>query len=274
MDFFEKLFPYKSIIHIDGNTLTVYWVIATIIICVVGLYPILKTIRLIRKDLKDSINNLPDNTIDKSPMLNKIWMDYKDTFIKLSENQKTDEYAYDYFNEKNLLESQTNLKLISSIPSLLVGFGVLGTFVGLTYGISNFSTTSTEQIKNSIELLLSGMGTAFVSSIWGMGLSLLFTYVEKYQIGLLHNLLYEFCYKLDKQYKISKEDERIIELGKQEKLLSDYFVFTDENNNKVIPANFFRDIYDESIKQSKAMQSFSTDLAIKIESGFEAIVIS
>lgn len=46
----------------------------------------------------------------------------------------------------------------------------------------------------------------------------------------------------------------------------------DEANRQVKVGNVLRDIYEESRKQSQALQSFSTDLAITISAGFEQIL--
>ena len=273
MNFFYKLFPYKSIVNIDNNTLTIWWVIITIIIFLVGVVFLIRVVNKIRKGILDSLKNFPENTNQiNDNVLKAVWEDYQDTFINYNGSRKTDEFSNDYFNEKNLISKKTNLKLLSSLPSILVGIGILGTFVGLTFGISNFKTTSTDLIKESIEVLLSGMGTAFISSIYGMLLSLVFTIIEKVQSNRLQSIIHEYCYKLDKQYKISKEDERKIQLLQQINTISDFFVHTDENNNQVKPANIFRDIYEESRKQSQALQSFSTDLSTKIEAGFDTIM--
>ena len=273
MNFFYKLFPYKSIVNIDNNTLTIWWVIITIIIFLVGVVFLIRVVNKIRKGIFNSLKNFPENTNQiNDKVLAAVWEDYQDTFINYNGGRKTDEFSNDYFNEKNLISKKTNLKLLSSLPSILVGIGILGTFVGLTFGISNFKTTSTDLIKESIEVLLSGMGTAFISSIYGMLLSLVFTIIEKVQSSRLQSIIHEYCYKLDKQFKISKEDERKIQLIQQINTISDFFVHTDENNNQVKPANIFRDIYEESRKQSQALQSFSTDLSTKIEAGFETIM--
>ncbi len=49
--------------------------------------------------------------------------------------------------------------------------GVLGTFVGITWGLLNFDS-SPEAMQNSVTNLLGGMTTAFFTSIIGMGMSL------------------------------------------------------------------------------------------------------
>ena len=244
------------------------------IVCIFLFYifRLLNVTRRLRKKLELMSKNFSEDLIKKDKLFIQVWKDYQESFIEFNGGKKTDEFSYDYFNEKHLLSANTNLKLLNSIPATLVGFGILGTFIGLTYGISNFQTSSTEQIKGSIETLLSGMGTAFVSSIYGMLLSLIFTFFEKVQVNSLQNAIHELCYYLDRKFKISKEDERDIQLIRQEKLLNEYFVFKDESGHNIKPGNVFRDVFNETKKQSVALQSFSTDLANLIEAGFEKIL--
>jgi methyl-accepting chemotaxis protein len=272
MEFLYKLFPYKSILHFDGNTMTAWWVIVIVAIFLYYVFMLLNITRRLRGKLESLSKNFAEDLIKNDELFTQVWKDYQESFIEFNGGKKTDELSYDYFNEKNLLSSNTNLRLINSIPATLVGIGILGTFVGLTYGISNFQTGSTEEIKSSIQDLLSGMGTAFVSSIYGMLLSLVFTFFEKVQLNSLHNSIHSLCYNLDKKFKISKEDELTIELNRQERLLNEYFIFQDESGNDIKPGNVFRDIFNENRKQSVALQSFSTDLANLIEAGFEKIL--
>ncbi len=252
--------------------MTAWWVLLIISIFLGFVIYLIYITKHLSNNLKKITESFSEESILSNKLFASVWNDYSHSFIEIEEGKRTDEYSYEYFNESNILSKSTNLKLINSIPNILVGLGILGTFIGLTYGISNFQTESTEQIKESIETLLAGMGTAFITSLYGMLLSLIFTVVEKIQVNSLHNSLHRFCYRLDRSYRITKEEERILELRRQETVLSDYFIFTDEHNNKVKPANLFRDLYEESRKQSEALQSFSTDLANLIEAGFEKIL--
>ena len=136
MDFLYKLFPYNSILNSDNNTLTVWWVICTIIVFIFGSFHLIWMIRKIKKRVFSSLKNFPDIGNISDIALKSIWDEYTSTFIQYNGSSKTDEYASDYFNERNLISKKTNLKLLNSIPSILVGLGILGTFVGLTYGIS------------------------------------------------------------------------------------------------------------------------------------------
>ena len=58
-------------------------------------------------------------------------------------------------------------------PTLLTSLGILGTFVGIVIGLLNFDPAPT-QLDASIEKLLNGLKTAFITSITGMGLGILF----------------------------------------------------------------------------------------------------
>jgi biopolymer transport protein ExbB/TolQ len=272
MDFLYKLFPFRSLFNIDGETLTAWWVLLIIAVFLIYFIRVLLLTSKLKKRIKIFTKDFSKHKILKDAYLSSAWKDYNESFIDFNDEEKTDDYSYEYFNEKNLMASNSNFKLINSIPNILVGLGILGTFVGLTYGISNFNTGSTEQIKSSIQILLSGMGTAFISSIYGMFFSLLFTFFEKVQINSLYQAIHKLCYNLDRKFKVSKNDERLIQVQNQKTLLDEYFIFTDEQNNKVKPGNILRDIFGESKKQSFALQSFSTDLAEVIEAGFEKIL--
>ena len=58
-----------------------------------------------------------------------------------------------------------------SIPTVFTTLGVLGTFVGIYFGLRNFDVNN---VTGSIPSLLDGLKTAFTTSIWGISLSLIF----------------------------------------------------------------------------------------------------
>ena len=57
--------------------------------------------------------------------------------------------------------------------------GILGTFIAIAISMPNFSVQSTEALDKEISLLLSGVGTAFYASIYGIFLSLWWIFFEK-----------------------------------------------------------------------------------------------
>lgn len=70
-----------------------------------------------------------------------------------------------------------NPYLYNSIPSVFTTLGVLGTFSGIFFGLQKFDVSNIDQ---SIPLLLEGMKTAFLTSIIGILLSLIFKPIGQY----------------------------------------------------------------------------------------------
>jgi methyl-accepting chemotaxis protein len=153
--------------------------------------------------------------------------------------------------------SKVNLNDLDLMPSMFTTIGILGTFGGIAYGLWFFNP---EDIEKSIPTLLKGLKTAFFASIAGIALSIIFSkrisfIKNKNEKGVLS----------DETIAINKLIEAIEELRND-------FSTTDDNGNKVKAGNVFRDIYKESSKQSNALQSFSSDLALTISAGFEEIL--
>ena len=104
MDFLYKLFPYKSIVNFDNNTLTIWWVILTIFVFVVGVIHLWRMIRKIRNGVLASLQNFPKTDGINDSTLKSVWKDYELSFIQYNDKNKTDDSAIDYFNEKNLIK--------------------------------------------------------------------------------------------------------------------------------------------------------------------------
>ena len=71
-----------------------------------------------------------------------------------------------WFNQKNKFSDY-----ITYIPTALTSLGILGTFTGIVIGLWTFDLN---QIDISIAALLDGLKTAFVTSIFGIFLSIFF----------------------------------------------------------------------------------------------------
>lgn len=65
-------------------------------------------------------------------------------------------------------------RVVDYFPSSLSTLGVLGTFIGIYLGLREFDPRN---IQASIPVLLDGLKTAFSTSLWGMGLSLGFSFL-------------------------------------------------------------------------------------------------
>lgn len=174
--------------------------------------------------------------------------------------------------------------MLDTAAGTLVGLGLLGTFLGLTLGIKGFDSSNTERINESIQGLLAGMGTAFLTSLLGMTFSILFTVADKALRHRLYKDVKELTDKLDSEYYIDDlvlaniNQQNIVnqlykalknDLQQQTLEIANKLTYTNTEGQNVTIGNAIREILTENTKQSKALMSFSTDLAMELNQGFD-----
>lgn len=222
-----------------------------------------------------------------SSRLSQLKETYEQTItIKTDLGIKTNVPASEFFNEINVCKEQKlNLRLLDTASGTLVGLGLLGTFLGLTVGIWNFDSSNTENIQNSIQMLLGGMATAFLTSLLGMSCSLIYTtFIDKPRKHRLSKQLYHLNELLDNKYYI---DDIALSTINQQKMVNELYsniksivkeqssqlmgklLYTNDEGQNISIANAIREILTENTEQTKALKSFSTDLAIELNNGFD-----
>lgn len=246
----------------------------------------------------------PEDIADTYIGFKEIVDDYKNTMFDLDDKgSKTTSHAEDLYYRRNIARViGVNLKAISSAPGLISGLGVLGTFIGLTISVKFFDSETSEAIMKSIQTLLGGMGTAFLTSVFGMSLSSLYIWQQKKIYNYLDIVSSKWCKILDDKNYISeiellrKENERqqnammvklmaihesnikqqetyteSLEIFRQQEeahqsVLLDALVGYDEDGNKVKPGDMLLSLHEELEKQSQALESFTTDLSNELNS--------
>jgi hypothetical protein len=88
-------------------------------------------------------------------------------------NGSVDDFLKDYTSNLR----NTNFSSIASgiFPTL----GILGTFISIALSMPDFSSANTTALEQEISVLLGGVGTAFYVSIYGIFLSIWWTFFEK-----------------------------------------------------------------------------------------------
>ena len=93
-------------------------------------------------------------------------------------NRNTMPAEYYQSAEAYLLHSAPNFPLsalIKILPGTFIGFGILGTFLGFSDGISGMSLSgSVDELFGMLDVFFHGLHTAFITSIIGVVLSVLF----------------------------------------------------------------------------------------------------
>lgn len=249
-EFFKLLLPWQETPNDQISDIFVYIIGASFLILLiyfcVRIYlryrlirSITRTIRQFQRPAQPSILQELKEEFDRDPKFAEAWQEFEDSLItrQHDENQeivyKTDEASF-FFSEDRLLWQYMNLRFWNSIPAILVGFGILGTFVGLVWGLIPFSGINFDDaklIQDAIKELLSGVSTAFVTSVWGMIASLLFNGIEKLAIGGVNSEIANLQRSLDRIFTLTVAEEIA-----------------------------FRQA-DELEQQAAALKSFSTDLS-------------
>ena len=217
--------------------------------------------------------------------LQPIVREYSKTIdIEIGGKTKSNMPASEYFSEFTICKSYAiNPRIIDAGAGTLVGLGLLGTFLGLTLGIQGFDSSNSDNIQSSIQSLLDGMGTAFLTSLLGMFLSLVYTICEKVWRNGLAKRLHDLNQKLDDAYyiddiELSSFNQKLISSDVIKKISEELNAVSDALYNRIKPlmqyqnveghnvpvANAIREILSNNEEQTRALKSFSSDLALEL----------
>lgn len=159
------------------------------IVTLIGLWkcilPVLRTTRGLNKAIK----KLEESTGEKTRAL---WHD--ETFLGKSLQSTWQKFLLtedemekrglacpveDYINTRTVTKIPGNASLSELIPTLLTSLGILGTFIGLTRGLTGLDMTDANTLMNGIPILLDGMKAAFGTSVTGISCSLIFSMLNR-----------------------------------------------------------------------------------------------
>ena len=122
------------------------------------------------------------------PQLDHRYQEFR-TFVKKSQSGLAD--IEDYINEE-IVDSLISKKILDIIPDILTSLGILGTFIGLVVGLKDFEPSNYEAMTSSVSSLVDGIKVAFLTSIYGLSLSLVFSYALKSAYASLTDSMSEF----------------------------------------------------------------------------------
>jgi len=179
-----------------------------------------------------------DEEIKKVEILRHPWSEFTETLI-IDENVVRNTHSVkSYFARDDLLGNRVDLRYYSSFPNILTGTGILGTFMGLVSGIylasDSLLSNDPTLTRAALSTLLSGASLAFLTSIAGLLLSIIFSMLEKKEIHQFEKLRRKWVVDIDKRL------QRV----------------TIESINKLV--------HDEAIKQTRVLQDFGEPLAFQL----------
>jgi DNA-binding ferritin-like protein len=184
--------------------------------------------------------------MSKNLVLGEAWREFTECLIFPLEPGKAIQNSRDpadYFNMNAVIERYFSVRYYNSVPNILTGLGILGTFIGLAAGIgvaqSGLRQDDIELMQGALGNLLGGASLAFITSIAGLFLSLLFLGIERWSLGFLYRDLQGFVRKIDGLV------------------------------NRITPERILTDQLVELQGQSLQLKRFNTELAFQIASALD-----
>lgn len=217
-------------------------------------------------------NNILEN-LKKLHSIKLIAKNYERSICFEDENGKkrTSGFASDYFNLLDVLSvKRINRQAMGAAAGILVGIGVLGTFVGLSLAVAEIKMGANVDIQamwSSINTLLGGMKIAFVTSVAGMFLSSIYTFFEKIALNNLTKTCALVSDKLDDQYYISELEKQNIEINRRNELFLKQIgtivhdiKSIDDDANELTIGNMLRDIKQCNENQVNAINCVAEEV--------------
>lgn len=122
----------------------------------------------------------------KQPTFANAWGEFAKTVIIDGTRQivRITRRPQEFFNERSLVAPRINLRLYNAMPGYLISLGLFFTFIGLVAAIAVAAqglgtSTNVEQTQAALVNLLDIASLKFISSVAGISLSIILSFVQK-----------------------------------------------------------------------------------------------
>ncbi len=112
----------------------------------------------------------------------------------------------EYINDDEL-DIHIHKRLLEMVPDIFTSLGILGTFIGLVWGLKNFEPTNYEAMTTSVSSLVDGIKVAFLTSIYGIAFSIIYSWGMKREYSFMSQNLQNFLEKFHAYVMPTAENE-------------------------------------------------------------------
>jgi len=154
-------------------------------------------------------------------------------------------------------------RVASSVFPML---GILGTFIAIALSMPDFTVSDSEQLDREISLLLSGIGTAFYASIYGIFLSLWWIFFERRGLANIE------------KSSLSLEEIYDSRIWKKSELIKHEHMQTELKDQKIIQTlqetfslDFIKDLNNQYIRNFKTIIDDTTNSFERITTHMEGV---
>ena len=154
--------------------------------CLFPLWNIRRTLRRAIRLLQEDAGNTGKPVWQESRFMGRRLKGFWQRFLQNAEQldrRGLPTNVEDYINDDTAIHGPGNAGLAELIPALLTSLGILGTFLGLSRGLSSLNFSDAARLIEGIPDLLSGMKFAFGTSVAGVSCSLCFNMIYRISQG-------------------------------------------------------------------------------------------
>ena len=165
-----------------------------------------------------------DEALKESEVLKPAWNAFEKTLTRTDAAVYSTTDAAEFFSVQSLTQG-LNMTFWQNYGGIFTGLGILGTFFGLTVGLYGVDVTSgdIDTLKGSIANLLSGVETAFVTSLFGILFAIIYSIAHHGLMATLGENIRSLTDRLDETFpRRSVEDwlaEKFSEARRQTRAL-------------------------------------------------------
>jgi predicted outer membrane protein len=143
-----------------------------------------------------------------------IWREFEESLVIKDDHIENTLDADHFFNENSLCPSIFSRDSFKGIPNILVGIGVLFTFIGLVVGLGGLDIASDniESLKKGIASVVNGAKVSFISSIVGIFFSVTFSSIYLNYKTKLRDKIRELQNDIDFRYPRTNPEKSLAEM--------------------------------------------------------------
>lgn len=155
-----------------------------------------------------------DEEMSKEPLFRGAWIHYRRTLVVehvpwfMEPRLFSTRRAEDVLTQDALMANQINLPFYQQFPSLITGIGLLLTFLALFVGLGKLHAEGSEIV--GIQGLINGLAGKFLTSIVGLLVANVFTFLEKPMVARLMQTHHTFLALIDQLFP-RKSMEQMLE---------------------------------------------------------------
>lgn len=193
----------------------------TVLITVATLFLCVSILSLLKANLRTNwIRKLLNNETSTSVVMNRrglldkasevrhsaghLWKEFDETLIEAKVGDEVHLHnIYDashFFNSSTLARGITESRMLAAVPGFLTALGVIGTFVGLQLGLSELNIgndVAVQVMRDGLAGVINGAKIAFMTSVWGVTLSVLFNFSEKWLESIARARIHRLQVRID-----------------------------------------------------------------------------